>query len=202
MSIRAVEDVSLEVHAGEWLGMYGENGSGKTTLLKLIAGLLVPDSGSLIIQGTVSSFFDLGLGFHPERTARENIAMHGLLQGMSRHDIEHTMNDIIAFADVGDHAILPMKCLSTGMAMRLAFAAAAHMDSDIYIFDEVLAVGDVAFQQRCLSYFKDLRKKQKTVLIVSHNAADLYRRCDRGITMEKGRIKESWEGGYGKKLDA
>lgn len=200
MSICAVNDISLEVRAGEWLGIYGANGSGKTTFLKLITGLLAPDSGTIVTRGSLTSFFDLGIGFHPERTARENIAIHGLLLGIRHSDIEKIMNDIIKFADIGDHALLPMKCLSTGMAMRLAFAAAAHVESDIYIFDEVLAVGDVAFQERCLSYFAELRKKNKTVMMVSHNAEDLYKRCDRGITLENGRIKEGWEGGYGKNI--
>lgn len=187
-SIKAVDNVSLSVRRGEWVGLYGLNGSGKTTLLRIIAGLLNQDEGDVQIYGTLSCFFGLGVGFHQERSASENIYIHGLLHGLSRSEIRRLTESIVEFAELETHRDLPVKCYSTGMQMRLAFAAAAHVDSDIYLLDEVLAVGDAAFQLRCKEHLVSLRQRGKTVLMVNHGLAQLEEMCDRVIGMERGRI--------------
>jgi ABC-type polysaccharide/polyol phosphate transport system ATPase subunit len=186
--VHALKDVSLTVKKGEWLGIYGHNGSGKTTLLRILAGLLQPDTGHVTRRGSLSCFFELGVGFHPERKAEENIYIHGLLQGYSRKEIQTITRDIIAFAGIESHIDLPLKCYSTGMQLRLAYAAAAQVDRDLYFFDEVFAVGDVAFQHLCMQQMLELRERGKTVLIVSHTYGNLTAFCDRIITMEHGVI--------------
>jgi ABC-type polysaccharide/polyol phosphate transport system ATPase subunit len=188
--IDALTDVSLSVRRGEWVGIYGANGSGKTTLLRILAGLLQPDAGSVFRQGSMSCFFELGVGFHPERRADENIYLHGLLQGFSRDEIEGMREPIIDFAGVHSHRKLPIKCYSTGMKMRLAFAAAAQVERDIYLLDEVLAVGDKAFQDLCLVHLKRLRRSGKTAVIVSHDMANLRNLCDRIVMIDGGRITQ------------
>ncbi|MDD5055488.1 MAG: ATP-binding cassette domain-containing protein [Candidatus Peribacteraceae bacterium] len=188
MHIRALRDASVSVRRGEWLGLYGPNGSGKSTLLKVIAGLLKPDNGSVVVDGTLSSFFELGIGFHPELHAYENIRLHALLQGFSRFEIPHLTRRIIDFAGIGDHAALPLKCYSTGMKLRLSFAAASQIDADIYLFDEVFAVGDAAFQKQCLGFFDALRNAGKTVILVSHGLEGLAIHCDRILFFDHGEI--------------
>lgn len=190
MRIDAVKEVTIRVQAGEWVGIYGSNGSGKTTLLKLAAGLLQPDSGSVTAHGTVSPFFELGIGFHPERAARENIRLHGLLHGLSTHQIDALMPLILEFSGIGAFADLPIKCYSTGMRLRLAFAAAAHLDADIYLLDEIMAVGDVEFRQKCMGFLRGLKKRGKTVLLVSHNLTELCRLSDRILFADHGTFTE------------
>lgn len=186
--VDALQPLSLTVKKGEWVGIYGHNGSGKTTLLRVLAGLLQPDSGEVRVEGSVSCFFELGIGFHPERKAEENIYLHGLLQGYSRKEIRAMTDDIIRFAGIESHLDLPLKCYSTGMRMRLAYAAAAQIDRDIYLFDEVLAVGDVGFQYTCMQHLFAMKEKGKTVLLVGHGLDALQLLCDRIITMEHGVI--------------
>lgn len=188
MHIHALRDVSLSVRQGEWIGFYGPNGSGKSTLLKVMAGLLEPDTGTVAVNGTLSSFFELGIGFHPELHAYENIRLHSLLQGFSLQELPHITRRIIDFSGIGEHAALPLKCYSTGMRLRLAFAAASQTDADIYLFDEVLAVGDASFQRQCLDYFSTLRDAGKTVILVSHGLDGLKRFCDRILFIEQGKI--------------
>ncbi len=188
VTVHALQGVSLEVKRGEWLGIYGHNGSGKTTLLRILAGLLIADTGTVQHKGSMSCFFELGIGFHPERCAEENIYLHGLLQGFSQKEITVMTDRIIDFAGIRSHLDLPIKCYSTGMKMRLAFAAAAQVESDIYLFDEVLAVGDVAFQRECLLYMREMRRAGKTVILVSHGIDALQKFCDRIITLDHGKI--------------
>ncbi len=188
VTVHALRDVSLNIEKGEWLGIFGHNGSGKTTLLRVLAGLLQPNTGTVQRTGTFSCFFELGIGFHPERKAEENIYLHGLLQGYSRKEIREMTDDIIRFAGIESHIDLPMKCYSTGMKMRLAYAAAAQVDRDIYLFDEVLAVGDVAFQFACMKHMLALKEKGKTVVLVSHGIDSLEMFCDRIVTIEEGRL--------------
>jgi ABC-type polysaccharide/polyol phosphate transport system ATPase subunit len=153
----------------------------------MLAGLMVPDRGRIRRHGSISNF-ELGIGFHPERNAQENIYLHGLLQGMSPKEIGRVMQRTLEFADIGKHAALPMKCLSTGMAMRLSFAAAAQVNADIYLFDEVLAVGDEQFVHRCFAYLQALRRSGKTAVIVSHDLNGLLKLCDRVVFFDQGRI--------------
>ncbi len=188
-SVTVLQDVSLTVKRGEWVGLYGPNGCGKTTLLRILAGLLPSESGTVERQGKLSCFFELSAGFHPEHSARENIYMHGLLHGLSSANIRTTMDTVIGFADLASHADIPLKYYSTGMAMRLGFAAATHLDADIYLFDEILAVGDKAFREKCAERFDWLREQGKTVLIVNHNLATLEKLCDRILLLEKGGLK-------------
>ncbi len=186
--IHALQNISLNVHRGEWLGIYGHNGSGKTTLLRILAGLLQADAGTVMQNGSMSCFFELGVGFHPERKAEENIYLHGLLQGFSRKDIRKMTDRIIEFAGIQSHVDLPIKYYSTGMRMRLAFAAAAQVESDIYLFDEVLAVGDVAFQHACLEHMRHMKDAGKTVVLVGQGIDALKTFCDRIVTLEGGKI--------------
>ena len=188
MRIDAVRSASVKIFPGEWVGLYGPNGSGKTTFLKMLAGILRSDTGSIIVDGTMSAFFELGIGFHPERQARENIRLNGLLSGMAADEIEELTKRVLAFADIGEHADLPMKCYSTGMRLRLGFAASAQMDADIYLFDEILAVGDADFQQKCIEYLADLKAKKKTVILVSHDYGSLEKLCGRILFFDKGLI--------------
>lgn len=186
--IDALKPVSIKIYPGEWVGLYGPNGSGKTTFLKMLAGILTSDTGSITIGGSLSSFFELGIGFHPERQAEENIRLNGLLSGMNARDIDALTRRVLEFADIGDHVELPMKCYSTGMRLRLGFAASAQTEADIYLFDEILAVGDEDFQKKCTSHMADLKKKKKTVILVSHSYESLTQMCERILFFDKGLI--------------
>lgn len=185
-SVKAVNNVSLEVRKGEWVGLYGPNGSGKTTLLRMIANMLPPDSGAIRVQGTLSSFLGLGTGFEPELTAAKNIYLHGLLHGMHPRQIAEVTPGIIKFAGVESHAVLPIKCYSSGMQLRLAFAAAAQIEADVYLFDEVLAVGDAEFSRKCVDHMEALRAAGKTVVLVSHDVQSLRSLCDRIVYLHAG----------------
>lgn len=190
MHVEAVQDCTLQVKKGEWVAICGPNGSGKTTLMKIVAGLMTPNKGTVELSGSVSTFFDLGIGFHPERPARENIRLHGLLHGLTPKEIETMTESILDFADIGPFSELPLKCYSSGMRLRLAFAAAAHVDTDIYLFDEILAVGDRGFQKKCLKYIVELKKAGKTAVIVGNNFTGLSLFADRVIMLEHGRMTE------------
>jgi ABC-type polysaccharide/polyol phosphate transport system ATPase subunit len=187
-AITAVDHVTLSVRKGEWVGIYGPNGSGKTTLLRMLARLLPPDEGEIAVRGRMSIFLGLGVGFEPELTAEKNIYLHGLLHGMSAAEIAVATERIIAFAGVESHRRLPIKCYSSGMQLRLAFAATAHVDADIYLLDEVLAVGDSAFVATCLAHLESLRAAGKTVVLVSHDMPRLTELCDRILHLERGRV--------------
>lgn len=187
-TVHALRNMSLQVKKGEWVGIYGHNGCGKTTLLRILAGLLQPDTGRVVREGSLSCFFELGIGFHPERRAEENIYLHGLLQGHSRKEIRKMTQDIIAFAGVEEFLDLPIKCYSTGMRMRLAYAAAAQLDRDIYLLDEVTAVGDKAFQTLCHQHLQSLKSQGKTAVIVSHMEGELESLCDRIVYMDHGSV--------------
>ncbi len=184
----AVDGVSLTVNRGEWVGIYGPNGSGKTTLMKILAGLLEADEGTVERKGTSACFFELGVGFHPERTAAENIYMHGLLHGLPPAVIRSRIDEIIAYAGVQSHRDLPLKCFSLGMQMRLGFAAASHIDADMYLFDEILAVGDEEFRKQCWQKLDAMRESGASAIIVSHEHGHLERLCHRILYVEKGRI--------------
>jgi ABC-type polysaccharide/polyol phosphate transport system ATPase subunit len=189
--IEAVRDVSLDVRRGEWLGIYGPNGSGKTTLLKILAGLLPQDGGTVSVDGNPSCFFELGTGFHNERRARENIMIHCVLRGLSRRETLDVTERIIDIAGVRSHVDLPLKCYSTGMRMRLAFAAASQIDTSVYIFDEILAVGDEEFRRQCWGHLDALKKRGKTAVIVSHYYGELEHCCDRIVSFDQGTIAKT-----------
>lgn len=189
-AVPALRNVSLAVSRGEWVGCYGPNGSGKTTLLRVLAGLLPPDEGSMQHSGSIATFFGAGAGFHPERSLAENAYVHGLLHGMHPSQSRRVAEDILEMALLQHRAHMPLKCCSTGMAMRLAFAACMHVEADTYLFDEVLAVGDASFRASCEEAFSRLRTAGKSVLLVHHDLSALQRLCDRIIYMEEGTVRK------------
>src|SRR5437588_1574983 len=167
----ALRDVSFVVEEGERVAIIGRNGAGKTTLLKLLSRITEPTSGSIRIRGRLSGLLEVGTGFHPELTGRENIFLNGAVLGMSRAEVRQKFDEIVAFAEIDRFLDTPVKRYSSGMYLRLAFAVAAHLETEILLVDEVLAVGDAAFQRRCLGKMRDLRQGGRTVLFVSHNMA-------------------------------
>lgn len=185
---KVLDGVSLNVRQGEWVGLYGPNGTGKTTLLRILAGMLPPDAGKVSYTGTLACFFDITAGFHPERTAAENVYLHGLLHGLSPQAILKRTDEIIGYADLHYDRDLPLKSYSTGMLMRLAFAALVHVDADIFLLDEIFAVGDESFQRTGKNTLRDLKKRGKSAIMVGHILQDLRQLCDRIIYMENGNI--------------
>ena len=184
----ALTDVSFEVAAGETIGVIGENGSGKSTLLKLLARILAPSSGVVETRGRVSALIELGAGFHPEISARENIEINGMLLGLSKKDVASRMDSILAFAGVGDFLEAPVKTFSSGMVVRLGFAVAAHSDPDVLLVDEVLAVGDEEFAHRCLEKIAEFQKQGRTIAVVSHDLDLIATRCRRVLRFSGGRL--------------
>lgn len=185
----ALKDINFEIKQGDRVGIIGKNGAGKSTLLKVISQVTVPTSGRIGIKGTVASLLEVGTGFHPEMTGRENIYLNGAILGMKRAEINEKIDEIIAFSEIDEHIDTPVKRYSSGMYVRLAFAVAAHLESDILIADEVLAVGDAEFQKRALGKMNDLSSKQgRTVLFVSHRMNALRALCNTGILLNKGEI--------------
>ena len=185
----ALKDLNFEIKKGDRVGIIGHNGAGKSTLLKLLSQITSPTEGSIKINGKIASLLEVGTGFHPEMTGRENIYMNGAILGMKHDEIDKKVNDIIEFSEIGEHIDTPVKRYSSGMYVRLAFAVAAHLDSDILIADEVLAVGDAAFQKKALGKMNELSSGEgRTVLFVSHNMAQVKNLCNKGIVLEKGRV--------------
>lgn len=184
----ALRDVSFEVHKGETVGIIGRNGSGKSTLLQIISGTLAPTSGQVDVQGRVAALLELGSGFNPEFTGRENVFLNGAILGFSHEQIEQRFDEIAAFADIGAFIEQPVKLYSSGMLVRLAFAVQACVEPDILIVDEALAVGDVFFQQKCYRRIEELRTQGTTVLLVSHNLSDIRQLCERALFLNNGQI--------------
>ena len=184
---RAMDNLNLELKKGEVLGILGKNGAGKSTLLKMITGVVSPTSGSIEINGKISSLLELGAAFNPELTGYENIYQHGQVMGLTNEEIKAKEKEIIDFADIGQHLSQPVKTYSSGMFARLAFACAINVDPDILIVDEVLSVGDMAFQLKCFKKFEQFKKKGKTIIFVTHNVADVLKNCNRTIILENGR---------------
>jgi ABC-2 type transport system ATP-binding protein len=185
----ALKNVSLQVYRGEMVGIIGRNGSGKSTLLKLIAGVYTPTSGRIQVHGSIAPLIELGAGFHHELTGRENILLNGLLLGLSKREILEREHRIIEFAELGDFIDAPVKQYSSGMYMRLAFAVATEVDPDILLIDEILAVGDSAFQEKCFGRIRQFRSNGKTILFVSHDIGSISKFCDRAILMHNGELK-------------
>jgi lipopolysaccharide transport system ATP-binding protein len=187
---RALHDVSFEINQGERVGIIGRNGAGKSTLLKILSRITEPTAGRIEITGRVASLLEVGTGFHPELSGRENIYLNGAILGMSRIEIQKKFDEIVAFAEVEQFLDTPVKRYSSGMYVRLAFAVAAHLEPEILIVDEVLAVGDSQFQKKCLGKMEDVsRSSKRTVLFVSHNMAAIQHLCDKVIYLEKGQVK-------------
>jgi len=185
----ALDDVSFEIKQGQVIGIVGRNGAGKSTLLKILSRITKPTSGRVRLKGRVASLLEVGTGFHPELTGRENIFLNGAILGMSKAEIVHKFDEIVAFSEVEKHLDVPVKRYSSGMYVRLAFAVAAHLEPEILIVDEVLAVGDVAFQRKCLGKMEDVAKGQgRTVLFVSHNMGMVTRLCSHSMLLDKGRL--------------
>src|SRR6187455_1332247 len=185
----ALKDVSFEVKQGEVVGIIGRNGAGKSTLLKILSRITEPSSGRVTLRGRVASLLEVGTGFHPELTGRENIFLNGAILGMSQNEIRKKFDEIVAFAEVERFLDTPVKRYSSGMYVRLAFAVAAHIEPEILVVDEVLAVGDAEFQRKCLGKMKDVATGGRTVLFVSHNMSAVQLLCTRAIYLRAGRIE-------------
>ncbi|MFC4771144.1 ABC transporter ATP-binding protein [Enterococcus hermanniensis] len=189
----ALNDVNVAVNKGEMIGFIGENGSGKSTILKIITGVLTPSSGEVKIEGNIAALLELGSGFNPEYSGYENIFLNGMVLGFSREEMAEKVDDIINFADIGDHLYQPVKTYSSGMFVRLAFAVAINVDPDILIVDEALAVGDLEFQLKCMEKFTELRNAGKTILFVSHDVNAVRRFCDRVYWLKNGVVEAEGE---------
>lgn len=185
---KVLTDVSFEIHKGDFFGIVGRNGSGKSTLLKLLAGIYAPDKGLVQVNGSLTPFIELGVGFNPELTGRENVFLNGALLGFSRTEMENMYDDIVEFAEIGKFMDQKLKNYSSGMQVRLAFSIAIRAESDILLIDEVLAVGDSAFQQKCFDYFRKLKDAQKTIILVTHDMASVKRFCTRAMYIKNGKI--------------
>jgi len=184
----ALKDISMRVATGERVGIIGRNGAGKSTLLKILSRITEPTAGEVRLRGRIASLLEVGTGFHPELTGRENIFLNGAILGMSRQDIRRNFDEIVAFAEVERFLDTPVKRYSSGMYVRLAFAVAAHLEPEILIVDEVLAVGDAQFQKKCLGKMENAGREGRTVLFVSHNMQTVLSLCNRGILLSQGRI--------------
>jgi lipopolysaccharide transport system ATP-binding protein len=188
-TIWALKDVSFEIQQGELVGIIGRNGSGKSTLLKILSRITEPTAGRVVVTGRVGSLLEVGTGFHPELTGRENIYVNGVILGMKRAEISRKFDEIVAFSEVDTFIDTPVKHYSSGMQMRLAFAVAAHLEPTILLVDEVLAVGDVAFQKKCIGKMGDVAREGRTVLFVSHDLTSIQVLCQRAIRLAHGQIQ-------------
>jgi lipopolysaccharide transport system ATP-binding protein len=185
----ALRNVDLEVKEGEILGIIGRNGAGKSTLLKILSQITAPTEGRIKVKGRIASLLEVGTGFHPELTGRENVYLNGAILGMTRKEVRSKFDEIVAFADLNEFIDTPVKRYSSGMYVRLAFAVAAHLDPEILIVDEVLAVGDMQFQRKCLGKMQDVKNSGKTVLFVSHNMTTINSLCEKCILLGEGKIE-------------
>ena len=183
-----LKDIDLDVYPGDFLGIMGRNGSGKSTLLKILAGIYSPTSGSVKVRGKMVPFLELGVGFNSELSGRENVFLNGIILGLSRSFLNEKYNEIVKFAELEKFMDMPLKNYSSGMQVRLAFSIAIMADADIYILDEVLAVGDVAFQEKCFDIFREYKKRKKTIILVTHSSASVKDFCNRAAFLKDGRL--------------
>ncbi|MBV8727231.1 MAG: ABC transporter ATP-binding protein [Candidatus Eremiobacteraeota bacterium] len=188
--IQALSDVSFEVSKGSTIGIVGPNGSGKSTLVKLIAGVMKPDAGRVMISGNIAPLLSLGVGFHPDLTGRENAKINGLILGLSPDDVEQRMEQIAAFAELDDFMDSPVHTYSTGMYMRLAFSVGVNVDPDILLLDEIFAVGDAAFASKCRDQMKRFKELGKTIVFVSHDLETIELFCDRALWLDHGVLRK------------
>jgi ABC-2 type transport system ATP-binding protein len=187
----ALKDVSFEINRGEFVGIIGRNGSGKSTLLKILAGIYSPTSGNVIVDGTISPFLELGVGFNGELSGRDNIFLYGAVLGLSKKEIESKFKEIVEFAELSKFIDMKMKNYSSGMYVRLAFSVAIQSRAPILLVDEVLAVGDANFQAKCFDVFERYKKEGKTVVLVTHDMGAVEKWCDRCVLLEEGIVKEN-----------
>ena len=185
-TFKALDDVTFDVHQGETIALLGFNGSGKSTLLKLISGVLRPDGGRIRTRGRVAGLIEVGAGFHPDLTGRENVFLNGAILGMTKKQIEDAYDSIVEFSEIPDFMDTEVKFYSSGMFLRLAFAVAVHSDPEVFLIDEILAVGDEPFQRKCLDEIRGLSDQGKTLVIVSHDLNMVSDLCERGVLLDKG----------------
>src|SRR5579872_538006 len=185
----ALRDVSFSVPKGSTFGVIGRNGSGKSTALKLVAGITKPTSGTVKVQGRISALIELGAGFHPEISGRENVFINGIMLGLSKREIQDRFDEIVEFAELQDFIDAPVKTYSSGMYMRLGFAVAIHVNPDVLLVDEVLAVGDEGFTHKCLDKFAEFRRRGRTILLVTHSLTLVERFCDDAVWLDNGRVR-------------
>lgn len=188
---KVLNGIDFEIKKGEFFGIVGRNGSGKSTLLKLLAGVYTPDSGAVEVNGNLTPFIELGVGFNPELSGRDNVYLSAALLGYTRKQVDAMYDDIVSFAELEEHMDKKLKNYSSGMQVRLAFSIAIKAKNDILIFDEVLAVGDYNFQQKCFNFFSQLKKDKHTIVFVSHDQSAVERFCDNALLIEKGKIVAS-----------
>jgi len=193
VEVWAIRDVSLEIQPGESVGFMGRNGSGKTTFLRLIAGVFRPSSGRLTVEGRVGSLLELGAGFHPDFTGRENIYLSASIYGLRRQEIDRRLDEIVEFSELGEFIDLPIRTYSAGMHMRLGFSIATNVDAEILLLDEVFAVGDEAFQRKCVDRILQFKQAGKTIAFVSHSGSAVERLCDRGVLLRQGVLEYDGE---------
>ncbi len=186
---RAIDGISFSIGRGEAIGIIGRNGAGKSTILALISGIIKPTSGRVVVRGKISPLLELGAGFHLELTGRENILLNGILLGLKRREVEKKMDDIIAFSELQEFIDQPMRTYSSGMVARLGFSVVAHLEPEILVIDEILAVGDMEFQKKCVEKITGFKKKGVTIVFVSHAMNDIRRICDRVIWIEQHKIR-------------
>lgn len=188
---QALRDVSFAVEQGKSLGLIGANGAGKSTLLALASGVTEPDGGEVRVNGAVAPLLDLGAGFHPDLSGEENLRLNASLLGISRTRTEEFASRVVEFADIGEFIRDPVRVYSSGMMMRLAFSVAVHLDPDVFVIDEIIGVGDTAFQEKCRAKMVEFRKRKKTLLLASHSAVLLESLCDHAIWLDKGQIQKA-----------
>ena len=184
-----LRDIDLDIYPGEFVGIMGRNGSGKSTLLKIMAGIYEPTSGTVNVNGKLVPFLELGVGFNPQLSARENVYLNGVILGMKRSALTEKYDEIVKFAELEKFMEVPLKNFSSGMQVRLAFSIAIMADADVYLLDEVLAVGDVAFQEKCFDVFRKYKSQGKTVVLVTHSSASVKDFCDRAVFIKDGIIQ-------------
>ena len=186
---RALDNVSFTVNQGDSIGLIGYNGSGKSTMLKLISGVMEPDEGSVLYQGRMAGLIEVGAGFHPDLTGRENVFLNGAILGMSKEQIENSFDDIIAFSEIEKFIDTEVKFYSSGMFLRLAFSVAVHTSPDIFLVDEILAVGDEPFQRKCLDRIRQMQEQGTSLVIVSHDLGLIEQLCNRGVLIHQGKLE-------------
>jgi ABC-2 type transport system ATP-binding protein len=185
-----LKDIDMEIYPGEFVGIMGRNGSGKSTLLKIMAGIYEPTSGKVKVNGKMVPFLELGVGFNPELSGRENVYLNGIILGIKKEELKKKYKEIVEFAELEKFMDAPLKNYSSGMQVRLAFSIAIMADADIYILDEVLAVGDVAFQEKCFDVFRKYKKNGKTVILVTHSPGSVKDFCDRAVFLKDGVLQD------------